>query len=148
MLIELVTLGRDAELRYTPDNTPVANLALAYNYGRKDQSGNTPTQWVDASLWGKRAESLAQYLTKGTQIVAYIEDLHIEEFARKDGTNGSKLVGRIADIKLTRGGQKYEQGQGAQQAPIKPAQQQYQQPTQQPQQGQGFNQYDDDIPFN
>ena len=45
-----------------------SNLALAFNYGRKDDQGQRPTQWVDAALWGKLAESLKQYLIKGKQV--------------------------------------------------------------------------------
>ena len=59
-------LGRDAELRYTPGkNEPVINLALAFNWGQKGEDGNRPSQWIEASLWGKRAEALAPYLLKG-----------------------------------------------------------------------------------
>ena len=43
-------------------------MALAFNYGQKDGSGNKPTQWVEASLWGKRAESLKDYLKKGAAV--------------------------------------------------------------------------------
>ena len=48
----LCRLGRDAELRYLTDGTPVLGMALAYNYGKKDDQGNRPTQWIDASLFG------------------------------------------------------------------------------------------------
>ena len=65
MMIGLARLGRDAEIRTTSQGDSVATLALAFSYGRKGSDGNRPTQWVDAALWGKRAEALAPYLTKG-----------------------------------------------------------------------------------
>lgn len=65
ILTALARLGRDAELRYTQSGDAVCELALAINYGRKEADGNRPTQWLSASLWGKRAESLAQHLQKG-----------------------------------------------------------------------------------
>ena len=96
-------LGRDAEVRYLTDGTAVANLALAVNYGRKGQDGNRPTQWYEASLWAKAAEAAAQYLTKGKLIVATLEDVHIEEFKAKDGTQKSKLVGRVMKFEFAGG---------------------------------------------
>lgn len=136
-LIGLTRLGQDAELRYTQNSDPVANLSLAFNYGRKDQSGKQPTQWVDASLWGKRAEALTQYLTKGSAVVVTLSDVHIEEFQRRDGSPGSKLVGRVDDLEFAGGGK--EGGQQSQQQAAPPAQQG-------PQSG-GADSEDSDIPF-
>lgn len=99
-LIGVFRIGRDAELRRT-DQSAVTNLALAGSYGRRDSDGSRPTQWVDASLWGKRAESLAQYLLKGQQVYAVINDAHIETYDKRDSSEkGFKLVGVVADIEL------------------------------------------------
>lgn len=100
----LARLGRDATVNYTQSGIAVANLALAFNYGRKDDQGNQPTQWVQASLWGKRAEALGPYLTKGTAIVAYLSDTHIEEFQKRDGTPGHALNARLDDLDLVPSG--------------------------------------------
>ena len=100
----LYTLGRDAEVRFTANGDAVASLSLAYNYGKKDADGKQPTQWVDASLWGKRAESLAQYLLKGKEIWAVLDDVHIETYNKKDGGEGFKLAARVSDIKFVKGG--------------------------------------------
>jgi single-strand DNA-binding protein len=62
-------LTRDAELRYTNSGTAVANFAIATNVSRKN--GDT---WVeeghffDCVFFGKLAESVNQYLTKGRQV--------------------------------------------------------------------------------
>lgn len=96
----LARIGQDARLNYTKTGTPVANFPLAFNYGRKDEQGNIPTQWVQASLWGNRASSLAQYLTKGTAIVAYLNEIHNEQFQRNDGTQDFAMVGRLYDLEL------------------------------------------------
>ena len=62
------TLGRDAELRETPSGESVAGFSVAVDNG-KDKSGNRrDATWYDASLWGKRGQGLAQYLTKGTKV--------------------------------------------------------------------------------
>jgi single-strand DNA-binding protein len=98
----LARIGRDAELRRTPNGDAVLSLALAFTYGRKGDDGNRPTQWVEAALWGKRGETLAQYLVKGSQVVAYLEDVHIQTYEGKNGT-ASKLVAKVADLELVGG---------------------------------------------
>lgn len=102
-LVGLFTLGRDAELRSTQGGDQVASLALAYNYGRKGQDGKTPSQWVDAALWGERAVKLAEYLTKGTQFYMQLDDLHVETYDKRDGGQGVKLVARVNQIEFVRG---------------------------------------------
>ena len=82
MLAKLVRLGRDAEVRYTPKGDPVASLAMVYDVGFGDSKRG---QWIDGTLWGKRAESLGPYLTKGTQVVLYADDVELEQFMKKDG---------------------------------------------------------------
>jgi len=147
MFAKLVRLGRDAEVKYTQKGDPVASLAMVYDVGFGD---NKQSQWIDGTLWGKRAESLGPYLTKGSQIVVYADDLQLEQFMKKDGNAGAKLKCRITDIKLLSSSQS---SGGQQQAP----QQRQQQPPQQQAQNQqqarqavegGFdNGFDDDIPF-
>ena len=100
--IGVFRIGRDAELRFTQGGDPVASLALACNYGKKGEDGNRPSQWIDASLWGKRAEAMVPHLTKGGMIYAVIEDVHIETYEGKNG-KGSKLVGKIMEIEFAGG---------------------------------------------
>lgn len=99
-MIGLARLGRDAEIRYTHDGEPVASLSLAFEHGRRGTDGKRPTQWVDATLWGKRAESLAPYLLKGGAVVVTLDDPHIEEFQKRDGSTGTKLVGKVTALEL------------------------------------------------
>jgi single-strand DNA-binding protein len=100
----LARLGKDAELRHTPSGDSVVNLALAFTYGAKGQDGKRPTQWVDATFWGKRAESLAPYLLKGGLVSITLDDVHIETYTSAKG-DGSKLVGKVLQIELAGGGQ-------------------------------------------
>lgn len=157
----LFRVGRDAELRQTPSGQPVANVSLAFNFGRKGEDGNRPTQWIDAAIFGQRAEVLAPMLTKGSQHVFHLSDLHIETYEGRNGT-GHKLVAFVDDVELT-DRRRDDQGQQAQ-APRQAAQQQAQRPAQNgyqgarggssprqqqaPQRGgSGFDDMDDDIPF-
>lgn len=139
-LTGLARLGRDAELRTLPDGNVVSNLALAFTYGRKGADGKRPTQWVDGSFWGQRAETLCQYLTKGSQVVAYLSDIHVEMF---DGQNGpvAKLVGRVDDIELAGSPQSQQHSAPAQRPAPAPA------PRPAPRPASGFDDMDDDIPF-
>lgn len=147
MFSNLFALGRDAEVRYTPAGDPVCNVALAYNYGRKGQDGRMPTQWIEASIWGKLAESLAPYLLKGGKVFAEIDDLHIEEYQGKDGSTKSKLVGKVANIKLA--GSKADAAQDAPEPSPQPRQQQARPATRQaPQKPQSVADMEEDsIPF-
>ncbi len=62
--------GRDVELRYTPQGTPVANFSIASNTVRNTAQGQQKkTDWYNVSAFGKQAETLAKYLTKGSQIL-------------------------------------------------------------------------------
>lgn len=144
ILTALARLGRDAELRYTQSGDAVCELALAINYGRKEADGNRPTQWLSASLWGKRAESLAQHLQKGKLLYVVVEEPHIETYEGKNG-QGHKMVGRIVSIEFAGGSQ--QEGQPRQQDPRpKPQGQPKPQPSK-PASGGGFSDMDDVIPF-
>ena len=94
-------LGRDAELRYTPGGAPVATLNLATTEVWNDKASGQKqekTEWHRIVLWGKSAESLSEYLTKGKQI--YIEGrLETRQWNDKDGNKrytteikGDKIV--------------------------------------------------------
>jgi len=99
-LIGVGRIGRDVELRYTGSGEPVANISLAWNYGQKDQSGKKPTQWVDATLFGKRAEALAPYRKKGVTLFIDLRDVHVSTFKTKDCTQNSKLTGIIDGVEF------------------------------------------------
>ena len=79
-------LGRDAELRYTPGGAAVATLNMATTEIWNDKAGQRQekTEWHRVVLWGKQAESLNEYLTKGKQI--YVEGrLQTRQWDDKDG---------------------------------------------------------------
>jgi single-strand DNA-binding protein len=62
-------VGRDAQLRRTQGGDPVLGFSVAVDMG-KDKNGNKrDAVWVNCSIWGKRAESLETYITKGTKLV-------------------------------------------------------------------------------
>lgn len=146
-LIGLARLGRDAELRYTTDNTPVASLSLAFSYGRKGENDKRPTQWVDASMWGKLAESLCEYLLKGSAVFVVLDDVHIQTFQLREGGEGHKLVGKVATIELAGGGQQSRAPAPAPAPASRPASRSAPQRQAPPKTNTGFDDMDDDIPF-
>ena len=112
----LARLGKDAEMRHTSGGEPVVSLALAFTYGAKGQDGKRPTQWVDATFWGRRAEALTPYLLKGGLVSITLEDVHIETYNSSKG-EGHKLVGKVSQIELAGGGQPAAQPVPQRQAP-------------------------------
>lgn len=142
MLSTFGRIGRNAELRYTASGMAVANIAFVYDYGRKGDDGKKPSQWVEIAVWGKQAEGLAQYLTKGKQVYVSVRDLHIDTFTKQDGTQSSKLVGDLADIKFASDGQPQQQSTQQQQQPQQQRQQQSQQAA-----PASHDEFDESIPF-
>jgi single-strand DNA-binding protein len=79
-------LGRDAEMRFTSGGTAVATVSLATTEKFTDREGQKreDTQWHRVVIWGKTAESLHEYLTKGKQI--YVEGrIQTREWTDKEG---------------------------------------------------------------
>jgi single-strand DNA-binding protein len=85
-IILVGNLGRDPELRYTAQGTPVCSFSMATNERRKDRNGEMQdhTTWFRITLWNRLAETASQYLQKGKQV--YIEGrLRVEEYVDRDG---------------------------------------------------------------
>ena len=59
-------VGTDPEMKYTPNGTAVTNLRLATDRYRRD--GEDATDWHTVIVWGKTAEAVNQYVTKGQRI--------------------------------------------------------------------------------
>jgi len=98
-------LGRDAELRYTPGGAAVATLNLATTevWNDKNQQRQEKTEWHRVVLWGKQAESLQEYLTKGKQI--YVEGrLQTRQWDDKDGNKRYTTEIKADRITLLGGG--------------------------------------------
>ena len=66
-------LGRDPEMRYTPNGQAVTQFTVAVNRNYKDQNGEwqEETEWFRVVVWGQQAERAAEYLRKGNKV--YVE---------------------------------------------------------------------------
>ena len=95
-------LTRDAELQYTNSGWAITKMGLACNRRRKQGD-----QWVDeanffdVTLFGKRGESLSQYLQKGQQIA--VEGQLKQDRWEQDGMKRSKVVVEATNIQLLGG---------------------------------------------
>lgn len=122
-------LGKDAEIRFMPNGDPVTSFSVADSQGK-----DKPTIWWNAQLFGKRAESLAPYLTKG-QAVTVSGTVTEREWTDKEGGKRKSMEIRVADVAL-QGGKRDAAPAPARQAPAKQAAA----PS-------GFDDMDDTIPF-
>jgi len=70
-IILVGNLGRDPEMRYTPNGQAVTSFPVAVNRTYNDSAGQQvkETIWIRVSAWGKQAETCKQYLSKGRQVL-------------------------------------------------------------------------------
>jgi single-strand DNA-binding protein len=98
-------LGRDPELRYTPQGSAVCNFSVATNEKKRDKAGEMQdvTTWFRVTLWNKQAENASKYLTKGSPV--YVEGrLRIEEWTDRDGKNRFTLEVNATDMQFISAG--------------------------------------------
>ena len=125
-------LTRDCDFGYITTGTARANISVAVNESRKGQNGWTDyPNYFDVTIWGKTAENLKPYLTKGKQ-VAIDGHLHQDRW-EKDGQRNSRVL-IIADNVELGGGREGQSAPAQQNAPQQYAPQQasapeYSQPT-------------------
>jgi single-strand DNA-binding protein len=85
-VILIGNLGRDPEIRYTQGGEPIANFSLATNEAWTDRSGQKQerTEWHRVEVFGKAAQVVRDYLSKGRQV--YVEgSIRYDEWTDKDG---------------------------------------------------------------
>ena len=70
-IIIVGNLGRDPEMRYLPNGTPVTNFSVATNRTYTNANGERvqETIWFRVAAWGKQAETVNQYLHKGSRVL-------------------------------------------------------------------------------
>ena len=92
-LILIGRLGRDPEMRYTQDGTPVTSFSVATDRRWTGKSGQAQqkTTWFRVSAWRKLAETCNQFLTKGKQVMVEGELSEPKPYQKRDGTWGASL---------------------------------------------------------
>ena len=91
-IILIGNLGSDPEMRYTPDGKSVTSFSMATNYRYTTSGGDNreETDWFRVTVWGRQAEQVNQFLSKGQQ--AYVEGrLHARTWQGQDGQTRTSL---------------------------------------------------------
>ena len=147
-------LTRDAEQSYTQSGSSLLKFGIAVNRWRSDQNAEEAS-FFDVTVWGKRGESIANFMTKGKQ-VAIEGELRQDRWQDKnDGSNRSKVTIVANSVQLLGGRDGGSQGGGNNDSgkdwnnagPSGPAPQQTPQSAPRPQQGPPPTNFEDDIPF-
>ena len=92
-------LGNDAEQRFTANSESIVNFSVAVKSGYGE---NASTTWAKCSMWGKRGEAVAQYLTKG-QLVGVSGEVTLRPWKDKEGVEKFSLEVRVNDLTLLGG---------------------------------------------
>src|SRR5437868_5633412 len=103
-------LGKDPEVRYTPNGQAVANFTVATNDSWTDKAGQKQdrTEWHRVVVWAKLAELCGEYLSKGRQV--YLEGrLQTREWTNKEGVKQYTTEVVANQVVFLSGG---ERGQG------------------------------------
>jgi single-strand DNA-binding protein len=104
-IIVVGNLGKDPELRYTPQGTPVCSFSVATNEKRKNREGEKVdvTTWYEPTIYGRQAELASQYLQKGRPV--YLEGrLRPDEWTDREGKQRFTLKIDVTDMQFIGGG--------------------------------------------
>lgn len=96
-------LGNDPEMKYTPSGVPVSAFSLAVNKTWMDAASGErkeKTIWVRCSAWRKQAETVSQYLTKGSRVMVVGEIDQVRAYANNKGEPGASLEVTAQTIKF------------------------------------------------
>jgi len=98
-------LGKDPEIRFTPNGKALCKFSLATSEKWTDNDGNKQSrvEWHNVVVWGKAAEACGQYLSKGSK--AYIEgSIHTRQYDDKDGNRRYITEINARDVRFLGGG--------------------------------------------
>jgi len=133
-------LVRDSELQYTNSGYPVCKMSLAVNRRvKKGDNYEDEGNFFDLVLWGKRGESLNQYLIKGQQIA--VEGQLKQDRWEQDGNKRSRVVIELSNVQLVGSRSNGDNGNtGQSQQTYKPSFQGYTPPA-------NHCTFEDDVPY-
>ena len=97
-------LGRDPEMRYTPDGTPVTSFSVAVSrrWTSGDGSQGEKTWWFKVTCWRKLAETTNQYLKKGRQVMV-IGEVDASAWTDQSGAARASLELTARDVRFLGG---------------------------------------------
>lgn len=94
-------LGRDPEMRYTPDGTPVTSFTVAVSrrWTGRDGGDGEKTWWFKVTCWRKLAETTNQYLKKGRQVMV-VGEVEASAWTGQDGQPRATLELTAREVKF------------------------------------------------
>jgi single-strand DNA-binding protein len=97
-------LGKDPEMRYTPDGTPVTDFTVAVNRVRTKSDGTKDEQvtWFKVTCWRKLAETTNQFLKKGRQVMV-VGEVKASAYLAQDGQPRASLELTANEVKFLGG---------------------------------------------
>ena len=147
-VILMGNLCREIDLQQTKGGTSVLNNALAVNEKRKDATGNyvDDVAFIEIVLWGRAAEVVAQYLSKGSPLIVQGKIQQDNWLDKDTGANRSKLKVNVREFQFLPKDSQAASG-GFDQSSPQSYDQSPQPTTQPPAMGGGQFDGDSDIPF-
>lgn len=144
-------LTRDPEVKFLPSGTPVANFGLAVNESYTDQQTGERREsacFVDIEAWGRQAEIVGEYFSKGRPILVE-GSLRYDSWEAEDGTKRNRLKVRLQRFQFV--GRRDDDEMGGGYADAQPAAASTQTPSYQetpaPDVSNAPSATEDDIPF-
>ena len=121
-VILMGNLTRDPEVKFLPNGTAVANFGLAVNESYTDRQTGEQREsvcFVDIEAWGRQAEVVGEYFTKGRPILVE-GSLKYDSWEADDGTKRNRLRVRLQRFQFV-GGRRDEDEMGGGYADAQPA---------------------------
>ena len=81
-------LTKDPEVKAIGDNNMVAKFTIAVNRNYKDKDGNRPADFIPCEAFGKTAEFVSNYITKG-RLVEVEGEMRVDQYQNEAGENRS-----------------------------------------------------------
>ena len=94
--------GEQPELRYTNDGVAVTSFSLATNKKWKDQQGNDHerTRWYRVTCWRRTAETVCQYVKKGSLLMVEADDITASAYKDNDGEPRASMEVQAREVKF------------------------------------------------
>lgn len=107
-------VGRDPELRYTPNGIAVTDFSLASSRTWTDQNGQRQerTTWWRVTCWRRQAEVVAQYVRKGKQVLVIASQVEANAYTGRDGEARASLDVTADEVRFLSDGGRAPQGEG------------------------------------
>lgn len=90
-------LTRDPEVRHTQSGTAVCSFTLAIDRDRKDANGEKQTDFIDCAAWGKQAEFVSQWFSKGMMAIA-VGRIQSRKWQDQNGNNRTAIEINCEDV--------------------------------------------------